>query len=181
MSDNCVLSDMLLFREKKAEIQRKLLKMQKGGSVISFGLNIPGPNKTGELIRCAFLEGQKCIESCLKKNERKILKSISLSEKAGYAKIYLVQGEPFVLKKDLVYIEENHELGRLFDIDVLSADGSAISRKKVGIPARKCLICTEDAKICARSRRHSVEELNNKISYMIETWRKRDDSGRLSF
>ena len=180
MSNECILSDVLLFREKKAEIQKRFLKMQKKGSVISFGLNIPGPNKTGELIQYAFLEGQNCIESYLKKNGWEISKTVSLNEKAGYAKIYLVKGDPVVLKKDLVYKEENHELGRLFDIDVLSAEEVAISRKQIGVHERKCLMCTEDAKVCARSRRHSVEELNNRISYMIEMWRKKDDSGGVS-
>lgn len=180
MSDACGLYDMLLFREKKAEIQRQFLKNTKKCSVISFGLNIPGPEKTGELIYYSFLEGLQCIGMELKKKEIEIIEKIYLNEKAGYAAIYLVKADVYTLKKDFVRIEDNHMLGRLFDIDVLSKDGLALSREQIGAPARKCLICGEDAKVCARSRRHSLDELNNKVVEIIKSWRESNDSGRLS-
>ena len=47
---------------------------------------------------------------------------------------------------------------RLLDIDVMDKDGT-VSRKELGLDARKCLICDDDAKVCARSQKHSMEEL----------------------
>lgn len=182
MSDNCELCDMLKFRENKVKIQRHLLKNSKesGCCVISFGLNIPGPIKTGEIFRYAFNEGQHCIEELLKEKQWKILDKMSMAEIAGYAMIYLVKADAICLKNEAVYIEDHHALGRLFDIDIIVDNGKAISREEVGATVRKCLICTENAKICARSRRHSIEELNNKVISIIEAWRNRDDSRRQS-
>ena len=50
----------------------------------------------------------------------------------------------------------------ILDIDVMDKDG-AVSRCELGLDARKCLICDEDAKVCARSQKHSMEELLAKV------------------
>ncbi len=75
-----------------------------------------------------------------------------------------------IVKKITVDLEENHPLGRLFDIDVYDADGAAVSRQELGVPGRKCLICHEDAKACGRSRTHSVEELQRRVYEIIRSW-----------
>jgi holo-ACP synthase len=75
--------------------------------------------------------------------------------------------EPILLKRLLVNIEENHRLGRLFDIDVLDVNGMSLSREDLDLPRRKCLVCGEDAKICARSRAHPLSTLIDKMSEMI--------------
>lgn len=72
------------------------------------------------------------------------------------------------IKKLTVQIEETHPFGRLYDIDVYGMDGKGISRQELGLPVRKCLICDKDAKICGRSRSHSVEELQQKVYEIIQ-------------
>ena len=57
-----------------------------------------------------------------------------------------------------VIIESMSPKARLLDIDIMDKDG-AVSRSELGLDARKCLICDEDAKACARSQKHSMEEL----------------------
>jgi holo-ACP synthase len=61
-----------------------------------------------------------------------------------------------------VIIESISPKARLLDIDVMDKDG-AVSRRELGLDARKCLICDEDAKVCARSQKHSMEELLAKV------------------
>ena len=60
-------------------------------------------------------------------------------------------------------IEESHPLGRLFDMDVIGTDGMKLSRGTY----RKCIICGCQAQECARSRKHSVEELQAKIEDLL--------------
>ena len=60
-------------------------------------------------------------------------------------------------------IEESHPLGRLFDMDVIGTDGMKLSRGTY----RKCIICGCQAQECARSRKHSVEELQAKIEELL--------------
>lgn len=60
-------------------------------------------------------------------------------------------------------IEESHPLGRLFDMDVIGTDSMKLSRGTY----RKCIICGCQAQECARSRKHSVEELQEKIEELL--------------
>ena len=63
-----------------------------------------------------------------------------------------------------VAIEESSQLGRLFDIDIIDINFEKLSRKSF----RKCLICEEQAQECGRSRKHSVEELQNKVEEILK-------------
>ncbi|HLR88779.1 MAG TPA: citrate lyase holo-[acyl-carrier protein] synthase [Atopostipes sp.] len=76
----------------------------------------------------------------------------------------------------MVNIEENHPLGRLFDLDVLMLDQNnevqGKSRTKLGLPVRRCFLCERPAKDCGRSRRHTVLELQEEISNRIQNYFK---------
>ena len=61
-----------------------------------------------------------------------------------------------------VQLEERSTTGRLYDIDVHSPLGS-VSREQIGFQPRKCLLCERAARLCGRSRRHSVEELTQAV------------------
>ena len=61
-------------------------------------------------------------------------------------------------------IEETHPIGRLFDMDVIDTDGQKLSRPSY----RKCIICGCQAQECARTRKHTVEEMQAKIEEMLE-------------
>ena len=67
-------------------------------------------------------------------------------------------------------IEDTHPLGRLFDLDVIDADGIPLSRTAIGQSPRKCLVCGNDAAYCMRARTHSRAELSAKINEMIEDY-----------
>lgn len=45
-----------------------------------------------------------------------------------------------------------------------------MSRSSLNLAERKCLLCGNDARICARSRVHSADELNEKIAAMKEEY-----------
>nr|WP_303163412.1 citrate lyase holo-[acyl-carrier protein] synthase [Mitsuokella multacida] len=38
------------------------------------------------------------------------------------------------------------------------------------MPPRRCLLCGEQAQVCSRSRRHSVEDLTKRISKMLSAY-----------
>ena len=85
---------------------------------------------------------------------------------------------PSAVKLLAVEFEDHDHLGRLFDVDVLHAGNQrALSRSDFQMPVRKCLLCDRDAKDCARSRRHSVLELQTRISE-IYTAEFKLDGGR---
>ena len=78
-----------------------------------------------------------------------------------------IEGEYIWGDKGMQHIEEAHPLGRLFDIDVLDSEGHKLSRPQY----RPCLICGNQAQLCARTRRHTVAEMQAKIEEMLSTWK----------
>lgn len=165
------LPEVLDFREAKAKIQMELQEEYPEGIVVSLGMNIPGPVKSGSSVYHAFCEGQERLEQILREGPGTIAVKKGLEEDAGYTAVYEVLGmDERELKKQMILLEERHALGRIFDIDVLGRDGAALSREQVGAGRRKCLICDGDAKVCGRSRAHTVQELQEKVFAIIREW-----------
>ena len=74
-----------------------------------------------------------------------------------------------------VEIEDHTTAGRLFDMDVLCPDGRKVDRQELGLPGRRCLICGGPAQACARSRTHTVAQLQEKTgSLLAEAIREAD-------
>lgn len=71
------------------------------------------------------------------------------------------------LKRLAIGIEEEHPQGALVDIDVSDAEGGLLSRRDMGCPARKCLVCDEDAAVCSAGQRHPLSEIADRIERMI--------------
>ena len=83
--------------------------------------------------------------------------------KTGDEILLSVKADARVLKDMTTEIEEETRFGRLFDIDVLDVTGEKLSRPVF----RKCLICGAQAQECARSRKHSVQELQEKVREIL--------------
>lgn len=173
MGREVTMQEVLDFREEKAGIQAKMHRNNPDGIVVSFGMNIAGPIKSGSTILLGFREGEKEIETTIETIGGTLVEKQTLEGVAGYAAFYVVTKlERMQLKKALVLLEENHQLGRLWDIDVLKENMEPISRVEIGATRRKCLLCEQDAKVCGRSRAHTVAELQEKVETMIKSWEK---------
>ncbi|MBR1486884.1 MAG: citrate lyase holo-[Synergistaceae bacterium] len=157
------LSQMLARREARANEQKNFLK-RFNAPLISFSMNIPGPIKTNEKIRAAFDEGRNLIFDYLSKINATVNDFIEIHEDTGDELLISVSNiSPEKLKDYSVKIENENKFGRLFDIDVIKTDGEKLSREKF----RKCLICENQAQECARSRRHSVKEMQEAIEKLL--------------
>ena len=157
------IDEILLSREKRVAIQNEMIKKYRN-PVISFTMNIPGPIKTNNEIKKAFYIGKKLILEKLKENNIEILEVQELNENTGNELFLSVNSLAEKIKDITVTIEESSELGRLFDIDVIDVNFEKLSRKSF----RKCLICEEQAQECGRSRKHSIEELQNKVEEILK-------------
>ena len=170
------LTEVLEFREEKQSMQRSIQGTYPKEIVICLGMNIPGPVKTSSFIFNAFCEGRKALRKAVLEAGGEIKEERILKKNAGYAAGYAIKGiERNSLKKTTVLLEETHPLGRLFDVDVLNENLEPVSRTELEMPGRKCLICNRNAKVCGRSRAHSVQELQEKIKNIIEEWEKKSD------
>jgi len=158
------LSQMLKRREARANEQKNFLE-KFHAPLISFSMNIPGPIKTNEKIRAAFNEGKNLILDSLAELGAKINNSIETHEDTGDELLISVSNiNPEKLKDSAVKIENENKFGRLFDIDIINPDGKKLSRENF----RKCLICDKQAQECARSRSHSVKEMQEAVEKLLD-------------
>ena len=172
------LTQVLAFREEKAAIQRDFMAGGSEKTVASLGMNVPGPVKTDPLLSEAFQEGVLFLEQMFKELGGKVIRKKVIEQSAGYAAVWLIEGvDKYNLKKDSVRIEMAHPIGRLFDADVMDEFGEPLSRSAVGAARRTCFLCGKDAKICGRSRTHSIKELRQNVEEMLAQWKagKKDE------
>lgn len=157
-----VLADMLFCREQRVNIQNQFIHSYRC-PVLSFCMNIPGPVKTGRQIRRAFEQGKEALLTALSAQNIVIHDRKEIHEKTGDELIMAVHCHAAVLKEIAWNIEETHKFGRLFDMDVIDVDGKKLSRNTF----RKCLICDCQAQECARIRKHSIKEMQDRIEEML--------------
>lgn len=155
-------------RHKQEELSRKYM-----GTIISFTLNTPGLEKDNQEYRKIHQIGYEKISDKLKEEEVNILYSDSVHKKTGSEAFIVVDYDPIKTKGLMVDIEEEDELGRIFDIDVFDMELNQISRKKIQKKARKCILCHLEAKICIREGSHEIEEIKEGIE---KIWR--ENSGK---
>ena len=144
------LIQMLDCRERRNFIQNELLDKYHC-PVISFCMNIPGPIKTNQQIREAFLEGRGALTAVLEKASIAVLQSFDIAEPTGDEWIAAVNADAAAVKELTMEIENRHPFGRLFDIDVIGVDGVKLSRPRY----RKCNVPVCGRTLSLRCRRPS--------------------------
>ncbi len=156
------VEDMLRARDERSERQQALLACYHA-PLISFTMNIAGDVKRDENICRAFFTGRERVERALARKKWRVLDAAQTIAFTGCEMLWAVQADAGELKKQMCLLEEEDALGRLFDLDVIDAEGAHLSRGS----ERACLICGGPVRACARSRAHSAEELFQKAQEII--------------
>ena len=160
------ITDMLAARDQRVAYQQQLMTTHPQATIAAIKLNIPGPIKNNDALRRLFLAGVQRFEAELST----YTVAADLNHPAGNERFLILTTDFATSKRMAVAFEEQDPLGRLYDIDILQAGSQrALSRTDLGLPKRRCLLCRREAKDCARSRRHSVAELQQKIMTMYVT------------
>ena len=155
------LMEMLEARERRAARQQTLRNAY-GKTMLCFTMNIAGPIKNNSLIRQGYRLGKRLLRRQLMAAGIPILHFEQVQKKTGNEAFFLLDAAPLTVKAIAVEIEDHAPVGRLFDMDVLCPDGRKVDRQELGFSGRKCLICGAPAQACARSRTHTVPELQEK-------------------
>ena len=156
------LSEMLEARETRARRQKALLTKYHR-PLISFTMNIAGPVKDSALIRRGFGIGLRDLERLLAAERIACLHREELTAHTGCEAILVADAPAERLKALTTGLEEYSGVGRLFDMDVLTPSGEKLERAQ----PRRCLICGGIAQNCARSRAHSVMELQERTQAIL--------------
>ena len=159
------VADMMAAREARAMAQMTLLSRHPGAVVVCLTMNIAGPVKQSPEIERAFDWGRNAAAAVLAPH--KCFFAHAIREKTGPEAIFCVEGDAMEIKRRLCALEDSSPIGRLLDIDVLYGQGEKVSRTDLGLPPRMCLLCGQDAPVCARSRAHSVDDLRAQTSMII--------------
>lgn len=166
-----MLEKILEAREKRTLLLESKLNVH--SFMITFGLNIPGENKTGEdkksFIKKYFFE----YVSYMNKKFESINYDF-IQDSAGYVYfVWMKDADPYEVKKLTLKFEETlGDKSFLLDIDVYRSVLDKISRQDLAEFPRKCFICNLPAKVCAFKQTHSYDELveftNQKLNENIK-------------
>ena len=158
------LEQLLQSREDRARHQRNLLGKTPGGALVCLTVQLPGPQKRSSdslIIGNAGLEALRGAFPASAPEVRDL--------ETGF-EVYLPVMLPAARAKSICCgIEDTHPLGRLMDIDVITAEGP-LDRSAVGLEPRRCLLCSNSARYCMRARTHSTQELLDKIHCMVSAY-----------
>ena len=161
------LDKLLASRDRRVEMQQKLRENYPNSTLVCLTVIMPGNIKRN---LSSLIVSQAAINALLNRFEGNIVDIITRDLKTGY-EAYLIttlsQREAKIIACD---IEDNHPLGRLFDIDILDNDGVPVKRETVGSNPRRCLMCDNEARYCMRNRTHTPQELNTKIQQMVNAY-----------
>ena len=159
--NNVITGSPVTSVELRAARDRRVLKkwelLTPGGDIclVEFSLNIAGAVKTFPFARAAFREEVRELSDRLSRFS--VLKTEVYEKNTGNCAFFLLKSQAIQVKKFLVSIEESHPLGRLFNLDVCGPDGISVKRHDLGLLPRTCLVCGEDAHVCAEKKSHSME------------------------
>lgn len=172
-TSEATLAQILQAREDRAALQQSFLQSFLC-PVISFTMNIAGPVKNNPIIQRAFQEGLVFLAEHLPADAILMCrKDISVT---GCQAMYAVNMNASELKRICVSIEESTPLGRLFDMDVLDADGTKLERSN----PRGCIVCGAAGRACAAGRAHTVSQLQAATEQIIREHFIQKDSEQIA-
>ena len=166
------LEQMLSAREAR---QARLNAALSRAPLVSFTMNIAGPEKNSPLIRRGFQVGCERLEKAFAAHGVALTLLERTDELTGCEALYAASGCALTAKALCAACEDADELGRLFDMDVIDKDGRHISRGELGLRERGCMVCGAAGRGCAARRTHSVEDLQRETNRRLtEYFRKAD-------
>ncbi len=159
-------SELLAARDRRQHLVRRHLAAVSGGSLLQLALNIPGADKCppGAVALFDWAELQ------LQHKLAPLSKILNGSDDLGPWALYASPLAAEQAKSLAVQIEEAQDFARLLDIDVYDRTGRNCDRHLLGLPERRCLICSSPAKECARLMRHTFPELKVCLDELLESF-----------
>jgi len=168
--DPISLAKMLDRRETRFATQQTLLN-RFGRTLAQLTLINPGPVKDTEQARFVFDQGLGALQEALTHADLPVLAFEGSYFATGPEMLMVIDAEPLSIKRKLLQIEEQHPLGRLWDVDVIDPTGSSVSRQRLDLPARLCLLCDQAAHTCSRNGAHALHDLQRVVDDKINAYR----------
>lgn len=162
------IATVLANKDRRADFQRQALREAPKETLLAIKLNIPGPVKNNDAITYLFEQGVQNFSVLLAQKNITVQHLAHWRSVTGNELFLRTESAAQVVKQVAAGFEDASSLGRIFDVDVLDGTGHSWSRTELGMDTRRCFICNRPAKECARSRRHTIVELQNYISDLYQ-------------
>ena len=159
------LEQLLRSRDARYERQREWVSRYPDQVLVCLTVVLPGSVKRDQRSLAVAKRGVEAV--------RKLLCPVRedcLDLDTGFEGYFLVEGERTDVKRACCRIEDEDPMGRLMDIDVIEpVDGTVapLSRERLGMTPRHCLLCDKPARECMRAHTHSPAEIFKKIDEIV--------------
>lgn len=167
------LLDILNAREARVRQQKTLLAEHRV-PLLCFTMNIAGPVKVTPLIERGFQAGVAMLDGQLPQ-EKLLYRDVQVLP-TGCEAVFAVSIPAGQIKELCTALEEEHPLGRLFDMDVIDTDGHKLERKD----ERGCMVCGAPGRFCAASRAHDVAQLQSVTTKILTEYFQKTDRERIA-
>jgi holo-ACP synthase len=164
------IEQMMAARERRAARQISALTLF-SLPVVSIAAVMPGPIKDNGQSRTIIHAATQSLSRLFSERKWPVCLFEPVAGPTGPEALYVVDADALAIKEALIGLEETHPLGRLWDLDVISPQQGLLSRRALGHPPRKCLLCDAEAHACARSQRHSLDQLLRIIEHSVDAYR----------
>ena len=164
------LEQLLKSRDDRCARQRALLEAYPGKSLVCLTVVLPGPVKRDA--RSLKVAGA-AVTAVLEVLRPEVHELYDLE--TGYEGTFIVDGLPEDVKRACCLIEDTHPYGRLMDLDVVEAEGESVvpmSRGRIGLQPRRCLVCDRPARECMRAHAHDFGEIVQIIDKILSEGEK---------
>ncbi len=161
------LEAILANKERRAQKQKELLAHAPSHFLVSLSINTPSSIKLSHESVVVYEIAHKNILTLLITEGFTCKEFHPFLAPTGAETLFTCKGDAKAFKMLTCKLEEEHPLGRLMDIDVFDEEGVLLSRSLFGMKKRRCLLCNEEAFLCARAQKHSYTELNAHIKTLV--------------
>ncbi|ABR74562.1 2-(5'-triphosphoribosyl)-3'-dephospho CoA synthase [Actinobacillus succinogenes] len=161
------LEQLLAAREARVSLQQQCLEKY-DQTVLSLTLLAAGGVKKNELLDYVFEKALQNLTALFAALNVEPAESFIRPLETGHEALFVLPVEAATLKRAAMRLEDSSPLARLWDIDVIAADGRLLSRTEFDFPPRPCLVCSDNAKSCARSRKHGFEEIYAEMQRRVQ-------------
>ncbi len=160
------LAAVLAAREARVARRREVLS-RLGRPTVGVSPVMPGPVKDCAASRRMHGAALDALERLFRDREWPATLVWTDTGATGPEALYAVEADAGDLKRALIDLETTHPMGRLWDLDVTDPRLGALSRRALGLPVRRCIVCDQPAHACARSRAHPLPELLGAIARIL--------------
>lgn len=153
------LEEVLDAREKRWNIRQKISNSLKDGCLISVTLCVPQSFRINSEYKALFNILCDRIKDIFDNRKITIRFEKAIYGADGPAMFFSASSSPEVVKRISVLAEESIPGARLLDVDVTNNKGEVIGREQLGLPPRKCFVCSNPAHTCVSRRLHSSKDI----------------------